>query len=86
MLPVDPRWYQTLTDDPTASETWRDPLVLADPGGDGWHMLVCARASGAGRHNDAVPAHARSQGLHSWTLGPPVCAPGVGFGQLEVAR
>ena len=32
---IDPRWYTTLTGDDTASETWRDPLVLRDPGGDG---------------------------------------------------
>jgi hypothetical protein len=47
-LSVDRRWYKTLHLDPPGttgpdltlvSETWRDPLVLPDPDGDGWHML-----------------------------------------------
>ena len=86
LLPVDPRWYKTLDRDPTASETWRDPLVLKDPHGDGWHMLICARAVGAEPNDDGVLAHARSHDLRTWELGPPVCAPGAGFGQLEVAQ
>ena len=86
VLPVDPRWYKTLDGDPTASETWRDPLVFADPDGDGWHLLVCARAAGAEPHDDGVLAHARSQDLRAWDLGPPACGPGAGFGQLEVAQ
>ena len=72
---------------PTASETWRDPLVLRDPDGDGWHMLVAARAR---RRREATttacsPTPAAPTCDH-WEIGPPVCEPGAGFGQLEVRR
>jgi beta-fructofuranosidase len=86
VLEVDTRWYKSLDEDPTASETWRDPLVFRDPDGDGWHMLVAARAIGAAKNDDGVLAHARGNDLHHWEIGPPVCAPGAGFGQLEVAQ
>jgi beta-fructofuranosidase len=94
-LPVDRRWYKTLHLDPPgttgpdlklASETWRDPLVLPDPDGDGWHMLLTARAVGASRNDDGVVAHARSRDLATWQMGPPLCDPGAGFGQLEVLQ
>ena len=68
------------------SETWRDPLVVPDPGGDGWHMLLCARAVGAGRNDDGVVAHAWSSDLRTWEARPPRCAAGAGFGQLEVVQ
>lgn len=86
VLEVDTRWYKSLDEDPTASETWRDPLVLRDPDGDGWHMLVTARALGAERNDDGVLAHARSADMRSWEVGPPLCEPGAGFGQLEVPQ
>jgi beta-fructofuranosidase len=94
-LQVDRRWYKTLHLDPPettgpdlteVSETWRDPLVVPDPDGDGWHLLLTARAVGAARNDDGVVAHARSHDLTSWTVGPPLCAPGAGFGQLEVVQ
>jgi beta-fructofuranosidase len=98
-LMVDGRWYKTLHLDPpphlegasgpdlaTMSETWRDPLVLADPDGDGWHMLITARAVGAARNDDGVVAHARSTDLLRWEVGAPLCRPGAGFGQLEVLQ
>jgi beta-fructofuranosidase len=83
---ADPRWYKTLDEDATASETWRDPFVFRDPAGDGWRMLVCARAVGAASNDDGVLAEARSADLIEWEVGPPVCEPGAGFGQLEVAQ
>ncbi|HEY0240652.1 MAG TPA: hypothetical protein VGC37_18635 [Friedmanniella sp.] len=91
----DSSWYKTLHSHPSettgpdvehSSETWRDPLVLADPDGDGWHLLISARDVGAGRNDDGVVAHATSADLQTWTLGPPLCAPGAGFGQLEVLQ
>ena len=85
VLQVDARWYKTLDDAPHLSETWRDPLVVRDPGGDGWAMYVCARATGAPRLQDGVLAHARSADLVTWELGPPVTQPS-GFGQLEVPQ
>ena len=83
---IDPRWYKTLTGDDTASETWRDPLVLRDPDGDGWHVVVCARAVGADPNDDGVLGHAHSADLATWAVGPPLSDPGAGFGQLEVAQ
>jgi beta-fructofuranosidase len=95
-LRVDGRWYKTLANTPTppslgpdlegSSETWRDPLVLRDPDGDGWHLFVTARSVEGGRNDDAVIAHATSPDLRTWALGPPLCDPGAGFGQLEVLQ
>ncbi len=82
----DPRWYQTLPEDPTASETWRDPFVFRDPGGDGWHMLVTARLRGTERYDDGVLAHARSSDLPTWEVQPPVSGDPAGFGQVEVPQ
>ena len=86
LLVADPRWYKTLPEDVSASETWRDPQVFRDPDGDGWHMLVAARSLTHGPDDDGVLAHARSHDLRHWELGPPVCESGFGFGQLEVAQ
>lgn len=92
---VDPRWYKTLHLRPPgtvgpdltgASETWRDPLVLADPDGDGWHMLITARSVQAHRNDDGVVAHARSRDLTTWQVEAPLSRPGAGFGQLEVLQ
>jgi beta-fructofuranosidase len=92
---VDGRWYKTLANTPPpttgpdlegSSETWRDPVVLRDPDGDGWHLLVTARSVAASRNDDGVIAHATSPDLLTWTLGPPLCDPGAGFGQLEVLQ
>ncbi|HEU4999307.1 MAG TPA: glycosyl hydrolase [Lapillicoccus sp.] len=94
-LRIDGRWYKTLAHTPSqttgpdldgSSETWRDPLVLRDPDGDGWHLFVTARSVDAGRNDDGVIAHASSADLTTWTLGPPLCEPGAGFGQLEVLQ
>lgn len=95
VLRVDPRHYKTLSSHPGptegpdlegSSETWRDPLVLADPDGNGWHLLVTARALDAARNDDGVIAHAWSPDLTTWEVREPLCAPGAGFGQLEVLR
>jgi beta-fructofuranosidase len=85
LIPPDPRWYRTLDEDPGASETWRDPFVFPDPGGDGWHMLITARAPAAPRLRDGVLAHARSRDLLAWELRPPLTEP-AGFGQIEVPQ
>lgn len=85
LVDVDPRWYRTLDEDPGASETWRDPFVFRDPGGDGWHMLVSARVPTSARNEDGVLALARSADMVTWELQPPMTEP-AGFGQLEVAQ
>jgi beta-fructofuranosidase len=85
LVDPDPRWYQVLADAPTASATWRDPFVFADPAGDGWHMLITARARDAPRRRDGVLAHARSADMISWELGPPLTQPAE-FGEMEVSQ
>jgi beta-fructofuranosidase len=85
VLEADARWYKTLPEDAAASETWRDPFVLRDPDGDGWHMVVTARGLDAPPNADGVLAHAVSDDLTHWTLRPPLTTP-AGFGQLEVAQ
>jgi beta-fructofuranosidase len=81
----DRRWYRTLDEDALASETWRDPHVFRDAGGDGWHMLITARATRAPRLRDGVLAHARSADMLTWDLQPPLTEP-AGFGQIEVPQ
>ena len=63
---VDGRWYKNLANTPAptegpdlegSSETWRDPLVFADPDGRGWHLLLSARARGAARTDDGDLYH-----------------------------
>ena len=82
-LGVDTRWYASLPEDDTASETWRDPFVVRDEAGDGWHMLLAARARGATRLDDGVIAHAWSPDLVHWEARAPVCEPGR---RLRAAR
>lgn len=86
VLVPDGRWYQTLDEEPSASETWRDPFVFRDPDGAGWHMLVTARLKDRPRYDDGVLAHARSTDLHTWEVGPPVSGAPSGFGQIEVPQ
>ena len=60
LIEPDPRWYRTLADDPQASETWRDPFVFRDPDGDGWHMLITARAPGRRRGSRTASSPTRA--------------------------
>jgi beta-fructofuranosidase len=86
VLGADIRWYESLEEDDTVSETWRDPFVVRDAAGEGWQMLVTARARGTERLDDGVIAHAWSPDLVHWEAHGPVCAPNAGFGQLEVVQ
>lgn len=85
LLEADPRWYEK--HDPTAwpEEAWRDPYVFADPGGDGWHMLITSRARAGNADGRGVVGHARSEDLVRWEVLPPLTQP-AGFGHLEVLR
>jgi beta-fructofuranosidase len=85
LVSADPRWYETLGgDDPWRDEHWRDPWVLADPDGDGWHMLITGRANTGPLDGRGVVAHAYSRDLTDWEVRPPLSGPDGGFGQLEV--
>lgn len=45
VLEAHPSWYETLDNHEWHDVAWRDPWVFADPSGDGWHMLITARAN-----------------------------------------
>lgn len=80
-------WYETLDSDAWRDEAFRDPWVYPDPGGDGWHMLITARAASGPVFGRGVIGHAWSPDLRSWELRPPLTAPSeTGFGQLEVMQ
>ena len=87
ILSADGRWYEKLGESTWPNETWRDPWVFEDPSGDGWHMLVTARArDGASDDDRGVIGHARSPDLLHWEIQPPLSKPGSGFGDLEVPQ
>jgi beta-fructofuranosidase len=85
LLRADPRWYETLEQMDWRDEAWRDPWVLRDPDGDGWHMLITARVRGGPRFDRGVIGHARSADLQTWDAQPPLTTP-AGFGQMEVSQ
>ena len=86
VLVPDPRRYETFTRGTWPVHAWRDPWVLRDLAGDGWHALVTARAGHGPAEQRGVIGHARSPDLLTWTAAVPLSAPGSGFGQLEVPQ
>jgi beta-fructofuranosidase len=86
VLVADARWYEKLDDGHWHDEAFRDPWVFADPDGNGWHMLITARANHGPADDRGVIGHAWSPDLRTWELRPPLTQPGQGFGQLEVAQ
>jgi beta-fructofuranosidase len=86
VVSADSRWYERFGDSTWPDEAWRDPWVFADPDGDGWHMLITARASHGPVDDRGVVGHARSRDLLTWQVQPPLSQPGAGFGQLEVLQ
>jgi len=82
LVTADGRWYEQLGGD-WHEEAWRDPWLLADPDGDGWHMLITARANHGPADDRGVIGHARSPDLRRWQVGPPLSKPGSGFGHIE---
>ncbi|MET8980082.1 glycosyl hydrolase family 32 [Streptomyces sp. NPDC004539] len=90
LVEADPAWYERLGPDGPGEgtwyeEAWRDPWVFPDPAGEGWHMLITARAGHGPVAGRGVVGHARSTDLLHWTVGPPLTAP-HGFGHLEVPQ
>ena len=85
---ADARWYETYTgaEGTWKEEAWRDPWVFRDPNGNGWHMLVTARANTGDLDNRGVIGHAWSADLTQWEVRPPLSAPGAGFCHLEVPQ
>ena len=81
---ADNRWYENLADKGWHDEAFRDPFVLPDPDGDGWHLLVTARGRTGPTDDRGVVGHCWSPDLRTWEVRPPLTAVGEGFGQLEV--
>ena len=86
ILEADERWYEKVADRKWPDEAFRDPFVFPDPHGQGWHMLITARANHGPADDRGVIGHATSPDLRHWTLQPPLSQPGQGFGQLEVTQ
>lgn len=84
ILRADPQWYEVLSDGQWHDEAFRDPFVFADPAGEGWHLLITARANHGPADDRGVVGHAWSPDLVDWQLRPPLSEPGQGYGQLEV--
>jgi len=82
---ADPRWYEQLDTTVWHDEAWRDPWVFQRPDGT-WQMLVTGRAGDGDPHSRGVVGQATSSDLEHWEVGPPLSAPGAGFGQLEVLQ
>lgn len=81
----DSRWYEQYAVTGRA-EHWRDPWVIRDPDGDGWHMVITAAALAAPSDDGGVLGHAHSTDLISWEVRPPLSQPGSGFSHLEVPQ
>jgi len=86
LVTADDRWYERLGAGTWHEEAWRDPWVLSDPGGDGWHMLITARAKDGPADDRGVIGHAHSPDLQRWEVGPPLSKPGSGFGHIECSQ
>jgi beta-fructofuranosidase len=83
LVVADERWYERLGGGVWHEEAWRDPWVFADPAGDGWHMLITARANHGPDDDRGVIGHAYSPDLRHWEVRPPLSEPGSGFGHIE---
>jgi beta-fructofuranosidase len=87
VLEADGRWYERLDASDWHDEAFRDPWVYPDPDGDGWHMLITARATTGPTFGRGVVGHAVSRDLETWELREPLSVPSDdGFGQLEVMQ
>ncbi len=85
VVEADPGWYELLDPDAWYEQAWRDPWVFPDPAGDGWHMLVTARANHGRPADRGVIGHATSPDLLDWIVQPPLTTP-AGLGHLEVPQ
>ncbi|MGL5928776.1 MAG: glycosyl hydrolase family 32 [Dermatophilaceae bacterium] len=89
VLRADPRWYELVGGvGEWQDEHWRDPWVIRDIDGGGWHMLITARARAGCWEGRGVIGHATSPDLLTWTAREPLSQPNsdLGFGFLEVPQ
>jgi len=85
LIEADPRWYELLGDSTWHDQAWRDPWVFADPDGNGYHALICARSRNGPVDARGVIGHAVSPDLLEWEVRPPLVSPS-GFGHMEVPQ
>lgn len=85
IIEADPTWYEMLGDSTWHDQAWRDPWVVADPAGDGYHALICARSRIGPPDARGVIGHAVSPDLLTWEVRPPLVSPS-GFGHMEVPQ
>lgn len=85
LFEADARWYERLDPDRWHDEAWRDPWVIGDADGDGFHALVTARVRRSPTWAAGVIGHAWSPDLRNWEVRPPLTGP-TGLGQLEVPQ
>jgi beta-fructofuranosidase len=81
---ADSRWYEELADRGWHDEAFRDPWIMPDPDGNGWHLLITARGRTGPVDDRGVVGHCTSADLRTWEVRPPLSEVGQGFGQLEV--
>jgi beta-fructofuranosidase len=84
VVEADRRWYEK-PGRGSHEEHWRDPWVEWDHDSGSFHMLLTARANWGPSDARGVIAHAWSDDLRSWEVGPPLSRPGE-FRQLEVPQ
>jgi beta-fructofuranosidase len=85
ILEPDRRSYEVEDKEAWRETCWRDPWVLPDPDGDGFHALITARAPQGEPESRGVIGHAWSANLVDWEVRPPLTEPGE-FGHLEVPQ
>lgn len=85
LIEADPTWYEMLGDSTWPDQAWRDPWVFADPAGDGYHALICARNRIGPVDARGVIGHAVSPDMLTWEVRPPLISPS-GFGHMEVPQ
>lgn len=85
LIEADPTWYEMLGDSTWHDQAWRDPWVFADPTGDGYHALICARSRIGPTDARGVIGHAVSPDMLTWEVRPPLISPS-GFGHMEVPQ
>lgn len=85
VLEADGRWYEQLDDQRWHDQAWRDPWIVPDPDGHGFHALVTARAPDGPTTRAGVIGHAHSADLVDWEVRPPLTPPS-GLGHLEVPQ
>lgn len=85
ILDLDGRWYEEYDPATWYERAWRDPYVIRDPDGAGFHMFFTARVNHGEPSGRGCIGYAHSHDLVSWRTGPPVYADGH-FGHLEVPQ